>query len=322
MVLPVAQNPPQLTTLQQAIQAVSPASEAQRIAAIGTAFGGLCTTFFAAEGRWIDGLMVRPFYELLQQQGHVETLILFLRSTGGYTEVPWKIVSLLREYCNELVVLVPHVALSGATHIALAGDRLVMSLLSTLGSVDPTRQHPLLPAGPGGPTPTSVQDLKHTVEFIKTQLGHGQSREVAQIITELFRHVHPLALGALDQSAELSKLITRKVLRTRRKQLSSRHVERIVERLAGQYFSHAFQISRRDVREDLGLTVEEPTPVQLQAMMDLLDAYERVAGMSASFARQGGMSQVSPGVIFENGTGRRVCYYVTDGQQTQQVWQP
>lgn len=234
---------------------------------------------YIGEGYMLQPALLRPFYEVLESIGRTESLGLFLRSTGGITEVPWKIVSLLREYSKNLTILVPEVAHSGATHITLAADTLIMTELSTLSSVDPTRRHPLLPKDKDGdPIPASVQDLKHCVTFIKEQLGKDHTgSDVATIIKELFGHVHPLALGAIEQSAELSKIVTRKVLATRRENLSTEHVEKIVEQLAGKYFSHVFPISREDVRRDLGLTVTDPSAGLKAKMEALLRYYENEA---------------------------------------------
>src|SRR5690349_9780415 len=90
-----------------------------------------------------DGLL--QLYDKLDALGHRERLDLFLVSRGGFTETCWRVVTLLREYCDHLGVLIPHRAHSGATLIALGADEIVMGPMSELSSTDPTRPHPLLP---------------------------------------------------------------------------------------------------------------------------------------------------------------------------------
>ena len=190
---------------------------------------------------------------VLAEMGRVSKLDLLLRTTGGMTEVPWRIVCLLREFTDELGVIVSRFALSGGCHIALSADELVMWPFSTLSSVDPTRQHPLLSRDPatGQPIPTSVQDLKHCIQFIREQFGgekaDGEKAQIPELIlSELFKYVNPLALGALEQSYALSRLITEKVLKTRKKApLKPEQINNIVDVLSRRYFSHAFLISRR-----------------------------------------------------------------------------
>ena len=271
---------------------------------------------YIGEGYMLQPALLRPLYEVLESIAKGESLALFLRSTGGITEVPWKIVSLLREYSQNLTILVPEIAHSGATHITLAADTLIMTELATLSSVDPTRRHPLLPKDKDGdPIPASVQDLKHCVAFVKEQLGKDHTgSDVATIIEELFGHVHPLALGAIEQSAELSKMITRKVLATRREKLSAEHVEKIVELLAGKYFSHVFPISRDDVRKDLDLKVTEPSPSIKKRMEALLGYYENEANPVGTGKMDGVDARLIRSVFIESAQLRKVGYACVDSK--------
>jgi hypothetical protein len=195
---------------------------------------------------------------MVVEMGKVKKLNLLLRSTGGLAEFPWRIVTILREFCDQFEVIVPRAAMSGATHIAISADNLVMGPLSALGSVDPTRNHPLLPLDKqGNPIPASVQDLRHCLAFVKKNVP---KHEVGPIVGQLFSHVNPLAIGAIEQSYELSRLITRKVLGTRKKKLEAKQVDAIVEQLAGKYFSHGYPISRDEVESDLKLPVTRANP--------------------------------------------------------------
>jgi Serine dehydrogenase proteinase len=196
---------------------------------------------------------------LIAELGKVDKIDLVLRSTGGVAEIPWRILSVLRCFCEELEVITPRAAMSGATHIAIGADNLVMSPFSALGSVDPTRNHALLPRdAQGTPTPASVQDLKHCLEFLKRNVSDKEP--IGPLVGQLFNHVHPLAIGAIEQSYELGRLITKKVLATRNKKLPSKQVDAIVKRLAGEYYSHGYPISRAEVVADLRLPVTKAEP--------------------------------------------------------------
>lgn len=228
-------------------------------------------------------------FDILEGIGRTERIDLILQSTGGIAEVPWRIVSLIREYCDHFGVIVPEVALSGATHIAIGADELILSELSRLGSVDPTRNHPLLPKDKNqNPIPTSVQDLKHCIGFIKEQLGitgktKGEDKKnLSIIIAELFKHIHPFAIGAIEQSYQLSKLITRKVLKTRRIPLSEKEISRVENMLGENYFSHSFPICRKDIENDLGLPVTKPSPELKKKMLEWRLYYMKEYGKSAS----------------------------------------
>lgn len=214
---------------------------------------------FLPQNPMLAGDVALQMEPLISELGKVKKLDLVLRSSGGVAEIPWRIVSVLRCFCEDFEVIVPRAAMSGATHIAIAADNLVMSPFSALGSVDPTRNHALLPRDQqGNPTPASVQDLRHCLEFLKKNVPKREP--LGQLVGELFSHVHPLAIGAIEQSYELGRLITKKVLATRRIKLAPKHVDEIVERLAGKYFSHGYPISRAEVEADLKLPMTKAEP--------------------------------------------------------------
>ena len=54
----------------------------------------------------------------LRAIGKAGKIDLFLYSTGGDTLVPWRLVSMMREYCDQFSVLVPYKAVS-YTHLTL-----------------------------------------------------------------------------------------------------------------------------------------------------------------------------------------------------------
>lgn len=265
---PAASEPPQQVQidLDQLAKAFGVQNPGPVIDPIATRRGSQVITLVVNEEAQSPALlapaMLGPLEAVLKAVGPVERIDLFLRTLGGVTEVPWRIVSMLREFCDELGVIVSGMALSGGAHICMGADDLIMGPFATIGSVDPTRRHPMLPKdGNGQPTPTSVQDLKHCIEFIQEQVGENSDpASLATIVSELFHYVNPLALGALEQSYKLSRLITKKVLATRATQLKDDHIEKIVDTLAGKYFSHSFPISRRDIQDDLGLPVVAPDP--------------------------------------------------------------
>src|SRR4051812_7124603 len=72
----------------------------------------------------------------LRRIGHTNRIDLFLYSAGGDTMVPWRLVSMIREYCHQFSVLVPYKAHSAATMISLGADHILMSDLSELSPID------------------------------------------------------------------------------------------------------------------------------------------------------------------------------------------
>src|SRR5687767_4265138 len=69
---------------------------------------------------------IRPMYDHVRNIAEAGRIDLYLYSRGGAVDVPWRIVSMLRERCNEVNVLVPYRAQSAATMIAIGCDHIVM----------------------------------------------------------------------------------------------------------------------------------------------------------------------------------------------------
>jgi len=141
--------------------------------------------YFLTEANLADEQMMH-LYVHLRELGKQDELSLFLGSRGGATETPWKIVSLMREYAKRFSILVPYRAHSSATLTALGADEIVMTEMSELGPVDPSRAHPLLPkdelAGGDKPLFISVQDLRHVLDFLKREMGEDLTPDAAAMV--------------------------------------------------------------------------------------------------------------------------------------------
>jgi hypothetical protein len=225
--------------------------------------------------------IVLPIFEILKSIGKTERIDLFLSTSGGATEVPWRIVSLLREFCESYTAIIPFTALSAGTHIALGANSLLMSEISTLGPVDPSTRHPLQPFDKSGkPVPVSVEDLKNCIKFISQQLkDQGENEkyspaDMTEIVGKLFEHIEPLTIGAVERSYALSRLITQKVLETHLDASKEKEkISRIVDMIGGEFFSHAFPITRRDVEQELQLSVEKPDDELFSSIWKLYTYY-------------------------------------------------
>lgn len=219
-------------------------------------------------------------YDQLETLGKQKSIDLVLYTRGGDTEAPWRIVSLIREYCDRFSVLVPHRAHSAGTLIAMGADEIVMSTLGVLGPIDPSRTHPLLPRRDNAEQaePVSVQDMRHAMQFImETAKPSGDTPytpdAMAHIVTALFNHIHPLAIGAIEQSYALAKLIATKCLSTHMNPITEKEkIEEIVNKLCDDYKSHSYPINRREALE-IGLNVVPAPPDVDVALMELFKFY-------------------------------------------------
>jgi hypothetical protein len=80
---------------------------------------------------------VQYFEELLFNASADQPLHLLLWSPGGDGEVAVRLVRSAQARCSELTVIVPDIAKSAATLLALGADKILMGPASDLGPVDP-----------------------------------------------------------------------------------------------------------------------------------------------------------------------------------------
>jgi hypothetical protein len=254
------------------------------IEAIEKMRGSRVLTYYLVDGAQMAPDAMPSFYDQLRRIGKQKKIDLWIHSQGGHTELPWRMIQMIRYYCDELGVLVTEVAQSAATHTALGANEIVMGPFSLLSPVDPARQHPLLPKGmdlnnPAAedkPFPVSVQDLKHAVAFVKREAGEtGLTGDAyASVISVLFENVHPLAIGAIEQSYELSKLITRRMLSTHMdEKADAEEINRLADELCDSFKSHGFPIGLIEA-ERLGLKVVRADDNLYEAMWDLKRYYD------------------------------------------------
>ena len=96
----------------------------------------------------IAGDTIDLFIEQLDKIGIVKKISLYLYTRGGDTAAAWNIINLLRQYCDELQVIVPHKAHSAGTIISLGANSIIMTKQATLGPIDPSLNTPLNPRMP------------------------------------------------------------------------------------------------------------------------------------------------------------------------------
>ena len=184
-------------------------------------------------------------------------LDIFLYSRGGTSDVPWSVVSMLREYCKEgaLSVLIPYRAHSAATLIALGADEIVMTKKAELGPIDITIQ-----SGPYNPKddnssqrfPISVEDVMGYFALLE-KIGCERPPEKLRGFEQLTQYIHPLALGNVNRLLEQTELVALRLLGTRAEPFSEEKNRDIVKRLSSEIYSHLHTISRTEARIHLGM---------------------------------------------------------------------
>ena len=213
---------------------------------------------------------------------------LFLHSNGGEGVVPWRLVTLIREFASEFNVLVPHRAFSAATLAALGANHIVMHPMGMLGPTDPTVTNPFNPADPTNPgrrIGISVEDVTAYIALIKDDVGIRHEDELVQAFNKLADQVHPLALGNVKRSLSQSRMMAKKLLSLHMDVSKDEHrMNEIVDNLTSKLFFHGHPINRIEAVDEVGLLNVQCPPAGVErAMWRLYLDYESEAEMESQF---------------------------------------
>lgn len=221
---------------------------------------------------------VRPMYDHVRQIGHVERIDLYLYSRGGAVEVPWRIVSMLREHCDRLGVLIPYRAQSAATLMALGCDQVVMGAKAELGPIDPAFSFVKNESGTAVQEEIRVEDVMAYVEFLREKASLTDAAGLAANVRVLPEKLAPWTIGSIYRTHAHIRAVARKMLSTHKDRVEDERIDAIVETLAEKIYSHGHAIARTEA-EQLGLRVVRPSEDLEDAMWRLLEAYEAMMKM-------------------------------------------
>lgn len=218
----------------------------------------------------------------LRAIGKTTNIDLFLYSTGGDTLVPWRLVSMIREYCDKFSVLIPYKAHSAATMISLGADEIVMSDLSELSPIDPSTANVFNPSDPQNvqnKIPISVEEVMAFFDLAKNKVGIKNEEDLARVLSKFFDAnppVHPLALGNVNRTYNLIRRLAEQLLGSHTKPLDSLQISKIIEYLTEKLYSHQYLIGRKEAKEKIGLSSVVYAENELaQAMTELYEEYKK-----------------------------------------------
>ncbi len=238
---------------------------------------------------------VRVFFDhlLLFPSKPIAKLDLFLCSNGGSGTVPWRLVSLFREFAKNFNVLIPYRAYSAATLIALGADEIVMHPFAELGPIDPTVSNDFNPTEQptGRRLGISVEDVKAYVAFIKTTVGITHEDELIKAVEALTNKVHPLALGNVERFLAQTRMVARKILLTHMTDAEEHKIEELIENMASKLYFHGHPINRQEAKTELGLKVVLDLQPSLESTMwDLYKEYDTEFHNQTVFHPQGDLA--------------------------------
>ncbi|RJR27003.1 hypothetical protein C4561_04475 [candidate division WWE3 bacterium] len=239
---------------------------------INTKLGGAVVTYFTRGSIVSDD--VKYFYSHLKTIGHQEKLFFIITSRGGDGMSAYRIASLLKKFCDELIIVVPEVAASAATMLSLAGDKIIMSSFSYLTAVDTSIVHPLNPLDVDKkPVRIELEEIKRSVSALSSTFKADESQ--SKVYETIFSYLHPAAFGALERASNLSEMLCKDILSLRKNPPSEEEASVLINKLNKEYPSHGYPIVP-DKAQSLGLPVELADEETNNLLWSLINFYRYI----------------------------------------------
>ena len=200
------------------------------------------------------------FVNHLDVVGVVKKISLYLYTRGGNTLAAWSLVNLIRQFCDELEVIIPSKAHSAGTLMSLGANTIVMTKQATLGPIDPSITTPLNPqiagASPDARFPVSVESVSGYLDLAKKDLNINDEANLASLLNHMSDKIHPLVLGAVFRSKSQIQMLARKLIKAQ--VTDEADIDKVISFLCSESGSHDYTIHRREARNGLGLNIEKP----------------------------------------------------------------
>ena len=218
--------------------------------------------------------VIDHFVQHLDVIGITKKISLVIYSRGGDLLAGWNIVNLVRQFCDELTVIIPMKAHSTATLIALGASSVMMTKQATLGPIDPSLNGPLNPAMPGpnpmARIPVSVESVTGYFDFARS-LGISSENAMMQLVVNLSQQLNPLVIGNVYRSRTQIRMLGKRLLSSHIADVEK--IDRILDFLCSESGSHDYTINRREAANELGLKINKPTETQYAVLKALHEDY-------------------------------------------------
>ena len=235
----------------------------------------------------IAGDIIPIISSQLRKIGKTKNIDLYLFSQGGDTMVPWRLVSMIREYCDHFSVLIPYKAHSAATMISLGADEILMTDLSEISPIDPSTANifnPVDSQNPQAKIPISVEDVMAYFDLAKNKFGIKKDEDLAKIFNQFIEakpQIHPLSLGNINRTHNLIRILARRLLKSHNKPMNDQKVDEIVANLTEKLYSHQYYIGRKEAKNDLKIETVQIVDQELSDLLsELYEEYKKEIGLN------------------------------------------
>ena len=231
----------------------------------------------------LDETLARTFL-LRRKQLPEEPIALLIDSLGGRSRSAFQIAKLLRQACGDYVSVVPRIAKSAATLLALGGSKLYMSPHAELGPLDSQ-----VFDDPDRGWHSTLDDVQ-ALDRLHAFALEASDRNMFMFIRRTGKKIDTLLPISLEFVSDLMRPLFEKIdaihysefsrvlkegeeytIRLLRQRFTQEQAEQIARRLVMNYPDHGFVIDPEEAA-DMGLGPETTVP-ELTGMFDALLRY-------------------------------------------------
>ena len=212
---------------------------------------------------------VEPFVSILDNIGPTKRISLIIETNGGSTSAAWRIINVIRSFCDQLEVIVINKSMSAGTLMSLGANKIVMTKQAVLGPIDPSLEnHPLSPSvvinGSSQNVPVSAEAIRGYIDEVKKDVTDQDA--IAAIWKDLATQIHPLVLGQIFRLGEQIRKLAKDLIAN---QVSDTGIQdSIIQILCSDSGSHDYTINRKKA-EDMGLSIEKPSAALYGILRDV-----------------------------------------------------
>lgn len=212
----------------------------------------------------IDTFDLDKIYGALMKHNadHAKNVVLFLLSSGGAGDPAYQISKICKFFAkSSFKVVVPRIAKSAATLIAIGADEIHMSLLGQLGPIDPQI---------GGLPALGVSSALRTIASVAEQYPGS-----AEMLSRYLRSALTVEqIGYCDRISESAVQYAERLLSTK-PSLAPRALA-IAKELVHEYKDHGFVIDLDEAQKHLGSDWIKTGTIELRAAEALYNLFESV----------------------------------------------
>jgi hypothetical protein len=246
--------------------------------------------YVTGDRRGMETLIGNDVYDFFVNQlykiGSVPKISLYLYTRGGDTLSAWSIINLIKQFADEIEVLVPSKCHSAGTLMCLGASQIIMTKQATLGPIDPSVNHPLNPVIPGlppnarTPIPISVEAIEGYIHLMKEECDFNAQHDSNKLMEILSQNIHPVVLGLVYRAKAQIKMLGRRLLADHIQ--DEQALDKIVNFLCSESGSHDYTIHQREC-EELGLNIQNPKDDLNSLIKAVYDDIEKELELTSSY---------------------------------------